>query len=282
MEILKNSILEKEQVIFPDLDKRFNVAENDLAKYRIDVEKFRGLYEDDAINQDVAKVSHIKEKFLKFRTSEEVKAKKLAIIFESVFNKHAELSNWLGENVSLIPTSEYDDIVNGVDAIAEFAEEEKNLHHLGLGIDVTYSSYLKKKLEKIKEKIDNGKLSEIKYFQSSDMNFTGRLAQVPQVVISASREIIKKLVELTEGRKNKELSEHFIQFQVLEEIIEQLEIFKEYAMKVGKMDIVRKFEMTQKIISEIYEKKKKDIKDSGERDGSMEILSKQLKLVFKE
>ncbi|MFA5777400.1 MAG: hypothetical protein WC906_03105 [Parcubacteria group bacterium] len=282
MKTIEDSIFKNEQVIFPDLEKRFREAQEDLAEYRIDIERFRKLYGDEAVDRDMSTVNHIKEKFLKTRTPEDVEAKKLAIIFESVFNKHAELSNWLGENAALIPTSEYDDIINGVDAIAEFSEEEKNPHHLGLGVDITYSVHLKKKFQKIKEKINSGKLSEIKYFQSSNMDFTGQLSQIPGVVISASRETVKELVEFMEGKKNKELGEHFIQFQVLEEIIQQLGVFKEYAGKVGKMDIVRKFEMTEKIIVEIYEKKKEEAKDTGKRDGSMEILTRQLESVFNE
>ncbi len=268
------------QIIFPDLEKRFNGAENSLKEYKIDVDLFYDLYGKEKVEEDKSKVGHIKEKFLRENTPSEIEAKKMAVIFEALFNKHGEQSDWLGGNASIIPTSEYDDIVNGVDAIAEFAEEGKNPYHLGLGIDVTYSSHIKKKFEKIKEKIDNGKLSEIKYFQSINMDFTGKLSQIPRVVIAITKETLKELVDLDEGRKNKELAVHFIQFQVLEEILMQLKLFKGYAEKVGQIKIVEKFEMTERIITEIYENKKETVLDNGKRDNSLKLLEEQAKAVF--
>lgn len=268
------------QIIFPDLEKRFNEAENSLKEYKIDVDLFYDLYGKEKVEEDKSKVGHIKEKFLRENTPSEIEAKKMAVIFEALFNKHGEQSDWLGGNASIIPTSEYDDIVNGVDAIAEFAEEGKNPYHLGLGIDVTYSSHIKKKFEKIKEKIDNGKLSEIKYFQSINMDFTGKLSQIPRVVIAITKETLKELVDLDEGRKNKELAVHFIQFQVLEEILMQLKLFKGYAEKVGQIKIAEKFEMTERIITEIYENKKETVLDNGKRDKSLKLLEEQAKAVF--
>lgn len=268
------------QIIFPDLEKRFNGAENSLKEYKIDMNLFYDLYGKEKVEEDKSKVGHIKEKFLEEDTPSEIEAKKMAVVFEALFNKHGEQSDWLGENASIIPTSEYDDIVNGVDAIAEFAEEGRNPYHLGLGIDVTYSSHIKKKFEKIKEKIDNGKLSEIKYFQSINMDFTGKLSQIPRVVIAITKETLKELVDLDEGRKNKELAVHFIQFQVLEEILMQLKLFKGYAEKVGQIKIAEKFEMTERIITEIYENKKETVLDNGKRDKSLKLLEEQMKAVF--
>jgi hypothetical protein len=273
-------VLESEKIIFPDLEKRFREAEEELYKYKINMNDFGELYGEEKVKGDISRVSRIKEKFLKTNTPEEIEAKKMAIIFESVFNEHAELSNWLGENALIVPASEFDDIVNGVDMIAEFSEEERNPHHLGLGIDVTYGIFLKKKLEKIKEKIDSGKLSEIKYFHSDSMGFTGKLSQVPRVVVSIKKETLKELVELKETRKNKELANHFVQFQILEEVMKQLEVFKIYAERIGKNEIVKKLEVTRGIISKIYEEKKETVPDEGKRDESIELMFKQLELIF--
>lgn len=268
------------KIIFPDLEKRFREAEESLREYKIDMTLFYDLYGKEKVQEDILEVDAIKEKFLEEDTPSEKEAKKMAVIFESLFNKHGEQSNWLGENASIIPTSDYDDIVNGVDAIAEFSEEGKNPYHLGLGVDVTYSSHIKKKFEKIKKSIDKGKLSEIKYFHSTNMDFTGKLSQIPRVVISITRETLRELVNLNENKKNKELASHFVQFQMLDEILMQLEVFKEYAENVGQMKIAEKFEITKRIISEICENKKESVSDSGKRDRSLKLLEEQMKSVF--
>lgn len=274
------SILESEEIIFPDLDRYFKKAEEDLNEYRVKIDEFVLLYGEKQVRADQERVDSIKNKFMKENSSREIDAKKLAIIFESIFNEHAELSNWLGENAAVIPTHEFDDIINGIDAIVEFSKEGKNPDHLGLGIDVTYSSHLGEKFGKIKERIDNGKLSSIKYFHSDNMGFTGRLSKVPRVVVSVDKETVKELVVLRDKKANKELSEHFIQFQILEEILIQLDIFMDYAEKIGKADVVRKFEVARNIVAEVYEQKKESMGDSGKRDSSFEKMKKQLSSTF--
>lgn len=271
---------ESDKIIFPDLERRFREADRSLNEYRIDMDTFRELYGAEAVDRDRSKVNHIKEKFLKTKTPEDIEAKKLAVIFEAVFSEQAELSNWLGENSTVIPTCEYDDIINSVDAIAEFSEEEKSPQHLGLGIDVTYRKYLHEKFKKIKENIDRGTLAEIKYFHSGSLNFTGKLSQIPRVVVLAKRETVKELVELQEGKKKKALADHFIQFQILEEIIMQLETYREYALRIGKQDIAKKFEMARRIISEIYQKKK-EASAGSHNDGSVDIIKQRLDALFK-
>lgn len=44
--------------------------------------------------------------------------------------------------------------------------------------------------------------------------------------------------------------------------------------------IAEKFEITKRIISEIYENKKGNVPDSGKRDNSLKLLEEQMKLVF--
>jgi hypothetical protein len=270
----------KNEIIITDLERKFNKAEEVLNEYRVNMESFRDLY-GDAVDRDAKSVEEIEAKYLRTYDKQDLEAQKIATVFEAIFCEHSELSNWLGENAMVAPTTKFDDYVNGVDAIAEFNEDEGRIQrHLGLGIDVTYSQFLKKKLLKIKEKIDNGKLSQIKYFHSDNMNFTGRLSGVPRVVVAVQKETVKNLAEAWDAGKMKELGSHFVQFQILEEIILQFEVYREYAQKIGQVEIVRKIDSLKSIISEIYEEKKTSIADTGQRDGSIEMIKDKLKEVF--
>jgi hypothetical protein len=72
-------------------------------------------------------------------------------------------------------TSKFDDIVNGVDGVIEFLdnEEESSQEHIALSFDVVFSSDEQRvihKLNRTKKEIENGKLTEVKYFEDSKGN----------------------------------------------------------------------------------------------------------------
>ncbi len=248
---------------FLNLDNIYNKAWESLEEDRIEMDDFKRLYGDRRVEEDKKEVEKRKNFYKENNSNQEKEAKKLATIFEAIINENLELSEWLGENAQTMPTTEYDDFVNGVDTIIEFIEEDKNPSHLGMAIDATYSSELGKKFTKIKENIDKEKLATIKYFKSINMDFMGEKSQIPRVIVGADNNTIKELIELWYTGKKKELGEHPIQFQIMEEILIQLESFMQYAKKINKPGIKEKFRIIYNIIEKIQKEKEKEFKDKG-------------------
>jgi hypothetical protein len=70
-----------------------------------------------------------------------------------------------------------------------------------------------------------------------------------------------------------------IQIVLLEEMLLQLETFKNYAQKIGQSEIALIYEKTQKILRKIYDEKE-DLKkpaETLENDGVYNAIKKELK-----
>jgi hypothetical protein len=70
-----------------------------------------------------------------------------------------------------------------------------------------------------------------------------------------------------------------IQIVLLEEMLLQLETFKNYAQKIGQSEIALIYEKTQKILRKIYDEKE-DLKkpaEALENDGVYNAIKKELK-----
>jgi hypothetical protein len=269
----------KKQNDFINLDNILEKALKKQIKSKVAMDDFREIYGNRQVDYDLEEVAIAKANFEKSNKPKEAESKKLATILEVILGEQAELSNWLGENAETVFTSDYDDL-KGTDMIVEFSEEEKNPTHLGLAIDATYSSDLENKFINIKKSIKNEELSTIKYFSSEyftspNMDFKGRLSQVPKVVVGVDNQTIEELIELWyTNKKNKyqELANHPVQFQILEEIEMQLETFEKYAMKIGKDDIAKKYRITKNFISEILKQRKSAVKDTSKRDKMLDNI----------
>lgn len=76
---------------------------------------------------------------------------------ENIVTKYGEDCMWFGSEASITRTSKFDDFMNGVDAVIEFAVGEgKEAKHLGLAIDVVAANdpeRIKRKVERNEEKV---------------------------------------------------------------------------------------------------------------------------------
>lgn len=224
-------------------------------------------YDPAMIEDDLKYVDRMKKVFEQSDAQlslEQKRDQKLGLIFEVIIHEQAELNEWLGANVSTRKASDFDDIRNGVDSIAEF-KHDIGSSHLALAIDVTRGNPAKK-MERIKEEIDNEQLSEVKYFESSDETFKGSLKKVPRVVIGADRESILKLAEQWTKNDRKGLAVNSMQLQILDEIKAQLETFMAYAENKGKRDIAKIYRGQLSLINEIRRGKEKLYKTPGMQD----------------
>lgn len=254
---------------------------------RISETDFIDFYGKEQVEKNLRAVLGLKREFDDSTTQEDLDAKKLADVLEFIMNKQIELSDWLGEDVYTYKTSYYDDWVNGVDTLLEFNREENPASYMGIAFDITYSDHLHKKLNRIKDEIDNGQMATIKYFKSENEDFTGKLSNIPRLVIGADRKTIDELMELELAKKNKELGEYFLQYQIIDEIITQLVFFSEYATRIGKVNIANKYNSTLKTIREILSKKRKvgseiQLKNMGTRDSFIISLTECCRDVFLE
>ncbi len=257
-----------EQRIVEDmtLDQIFSKAKKIIRKEEIKPADFKDLYGEKNVKKDEIYVKEMEERFEKELENEQRKPDRLAKIFEAMIYQHGELSEWFGNFAFMIKSSRYDDIKNGVHNIIEFQKEEHLASYLALAVDATFGTNTQNKFEKIKNEIDNGELAKVKYFYSDTLGIRGELRYLPRVVIGAEAKTVKELGELWIHGKNKELGNHPIQFQMLEEILIQARAFAKYSQEQEKINIAEIYKRTAGIIEEIYREKKKNLKDDGERD----------------
>lgn len=255
------------------IEKVYEKSKEIILDSALQEDSFVDLYGEQNVNKDKDYVARMERVFKQDASEDQKYYQMLADVFEAIFFQQAELNEWLGKNATTIKTTRYDDIANGVDSIAEFREEE-HASHLALAIDATTSDNLGKKVGRIKEEIEKGEMARIKYFFSEHVSKhqgfgRGEKVNIPRVIIGADRNVIKELSELWLENKNKELAEHPIQFQILEEIMIQCEVFKNYAAKIqdgkDRSKIVNMYDKTRETVKNIYEEKKKTIQDDSFR-----------------
>lgn len=185
------------------------------------------------VENDLRYVADLKTRFGETESQEY----KLAKSLEAALYERVNSSKWFGERARMILPSEYDDIVNGVDGVVEFQEKMGARSYLGLAVDVTYSHDPSKKFEKIKERIDEGRLGFVKYFRSTDQVFEGRLNNLPRAVVALNAADATRLVRDWETGATAENSE--LRQVILYQLKLQLEAYQAYAESLEKMDAKR-------------------------------------------
>lgn len=214
---------------------------------------------------------------------EKIRARKGGKLFEALTNYGINEIGVLGPDTSSIPASRFDDIKE-IDSIVEFEREEGMMSHIALAIDVTRNPHdVKEKFDNVRRSIDTGKLSEAKYFKSS--NFRGELSNILRVIVGADQATIDSISDLIvrnirlnkaidENKKvqaqpestqqlikervkvQSTLGEHQFQWIVLLEIQKEVEAYRKRAERSSKPDVVRECVKILNIIDEIIEDKK--------------------------
>jgi len=226
-----------------------------LEASKIDINDFRDIYGSEKIKEDLKYVDKMERRFKEESTEELLMIKQLAIVFEAVFHKGAREHGWLGEGVRVIKASDVDDLRYGVDGIVEFQEEDANVDHLAIGVDVTFgNAFVRKKFARIVEDIKRGKLPTIEYFRSG--NFRGELSNIPRVVVGAERNNLLRLSrDLFVNPDNERLAQHPYQLLQLRQMCLQLDAFEEYARRLGKKEIAKVYKRDAEIVRKILQKK---------------------------
>lgn len=85
-------------------------------------------------------------------------------------------------------------------------------------------------------------------------------------VISVTRETVGNLSAKWITTDKRALVDHWVQFQILEELIEQCRMFSNYADKVGKKRISQSYTKVEIILTKILDEKKENNQYSETRD----------------
>lgn len=232
------------------LDEAYKKAEKILSA-PIDPREFTD-YKD--VEADIAFVEQQEARHRKIAAQdspEQARGRKLGKIFEAIIFEHAEQSNWFGENAATTQASRYDDIQNKVDAIVEFSEGHAQASHLALAMDVTVSERFGEKFAHIKETIDRGELTEIKYFVSEILNIHGKKRNIPHVVLGVDRKTLYDVVAKWARGEQRALADHPIQVKLLAGIKVQLQAYAKYAETVGQSHLPPIYEKTLRTIEQI-------------------------------
>lgn len=263
-------------------DKAWEMAQQVIAAGAIKPEEFidEPGYTEEEIKRDQKYVERIEKKIADEQTPEQAESAKKAEVFEALLYDQTEKQNWLGQDTSTIKTSRFDDIANGVDMAVEVLPEDKPASHIGLAVDATFSNDVDAKIKAILKSIDEGTMAHIKYFHSENTDDRKKLYKIPRVVIGAGADTVDSLAELwlrasskkadaSVVKESKEtLRAHFIQFQILEQILMQLHAFEAYARRKGRDESAAIYHEAYEVFDEILQKKRKDkeVADSGRRD----------------
>lgn len=243
---------------------------------------FSDIYSPEEIQKDMELIQEIKERFKQNETPEGARFKRISDVFEGVVAEQAEQNAWFGKNVTFYHTSEYDDLVNGVDGVAEFYEEDRETsQHTALSFDVVFSADAQRifdKLERTRKMIDNGELTEVKYFEDEEGN--RKTIKAPRIVLGSRLSSAENLIDMWGKKspdKNRRLAEHPMQIKLLLESYMQLRHFSEYAQEQDKNDIALEYAKLSNKIVEILNTEKKELMDKYFYEVSDDIVFETIK-----
>lgn len=170
----------------------------------------------------------------KFKRHE--KAKKISDIVESGIAYAVTELGWYGENISIEPTSEFDDIKRGVDDVMQIRREDNLDLFLALAVDVTFRGLLSdeyaEKFFSLLKSIAKGRKTRIKYFKNHQGEKMEEFA-VPKIVLYFDRPDVKSLVEIVRNSDNPEMLEKLKsspqKIALLNQVVAQCEVLSEVA-----------------------------------------------------
>jgi len=212
-----------------------------------------GIYNKKDIIYDLNLINKIKNKesYKKERNSP-------SVAFEYIAKEGIHDELWFGSDTSVYSTSEYDDIVNGIDFIVKFEDEQGEYY---LGVDSTAgenADVIDKKLDRNVDQAVNNELFKVKYFHNIDTN-EKKSIELPRVVIGVHWQEVDSLMDGFTNRR-KEMQNNKLQIDFLKQTINQLSATVEYLIK---NNIDESFDIDSNDISEFLEKNKENIKQKG-------------------
>ena len=259
----------------PQVARAHKLAKSVLAspEYKVSPDEFIKSFTKKVVDEETAFARAKRLEFEARDTPQQKEAHVLAEIFEAILVKEGKESGWLGEDVKILKTTDYDDIVNRTDLIAEWHGPQA--HTLGLAVDVTFGpSTLERKFQHIQDDVDKGRLGKLRYAHTEQ---TG----VPRVVIGMSRETVKELMNMWLEEDFTALAEHPIQRVLLEQICSQLHAISQYARAHGKGHVADVYERSLAPLRRVLAEKSQIPLDTMQNDSVSAGIEEQLKKRFR-
>jgi hypothetical protein len=165
------------------------------------------------------------------KNAEDVSTKH-SYIAEGIVAQQSAEGGWLGKGVEVLVPSLHDDVMNGIDMIALFTNQNGGTEDTAFAIDVTYSKEGSlHKLDRVRSSIDKGTLTKIDYFHSPQQHFTGEKRQIPRMVFALPFETLDQLAKQYAHGLDPYLAKHPAQQLLLEQACFQLEQCRSYALQ---------------------------------------------------
>lgn len=247
------------------IEKAGAKAEAALEEEAIDPRDFADLYTEAAVQEDLDYVAARQRDFARDNSREDNEAARAARIAEVTLGEGIGLHDWMGPSAYFVVPSAYDDIRNGIDGLVEFDEGTGKASHLGLALDATYRQDSESKLYRIRDKIVAGDPMRMKYFVSEALDFRGEIRSIPHAVAAFDYPTIARLAELWLNKDKAGLAKDPVQFQVLEQLMAQCELFEKVA-GADRPNLRANYEHGRELLKGILRERRQEVEDSGERD----------------
>lgn len=196
------------------------VVAKSFEKFRPNPEDFTDIFPKDEARKDMEAVSKKRQEIKQRQTPEDQKDQMAATLLEGIISE--EINKWF-ENFHINPASEYDDLFNGTDAVAEIELDEEILR---FAIDATTNiPGENEKLNQIIMNVESGRFQTIKYFESDIDEVKGQI-EIPKFIISVSRNKVEKLARLIIEKAEEKLQWDDIQIEIIEQLILQTEFME--------------------------------------------------------
>lgn len=179
-------------------------------------------------------------------------------LLENIISYLTERAGWFGHDCEVTPTHEFDDVANGTDLVVTWYKQEAGGKKViaQLAIDCTLTEdKLDEKIDKITDKIDEGELTNLRYFKSKRLGIMGPIKNLPRVIVRLEKskldELCRVAIKETSNLKTgaKEFRTYYVQLLFLMEIESQLKSQEQYMKKREPEQKNRKnFQELQKIM----------------------------------
>lgn len=187
---------------------------------------------------DMEETARIKSRFAA-DSEQETYFLKIASAFEYIICERINASEWLGKNIKAQLTSEYDDLVNGVDLYIEDTDQsEDSRKPVGLSVDVTFGKsekQIREKFEIIKNRLLNrGSLAKLKYYKpirSASTNPNNETIELPKVIVGVNRDEVYTILKNYDKGVDPKTADPKVGLIMLRQIELQLETFEEFSRK---------------------------------------------------
>jgi hypothetical protein len=220
------------------------------------------------------------------------KEKQIALITEAILTDQLS-GTWLNSynedapySVIAHPTADFDDIRNGADLVLEvFNKRKEQAQHLGLSIDITFSSNeanLTKKMTRIIDDIKAGdkRHSQIKYFESDFDEYKGSV-DIARSVVVLSRDTVENLCKKEFSKDKEALSNHSVQLSLVAQLEEQAQTFLDLCQKYDNQRLASVYEEVLKNIQFLKREKREVFSDIEQDPVSIQEQYKGLQLLHR-